>query len=293
MEPAERAEALTVLAEDSDEIVRERAENALLSQPPDAFVVAFLGDAPVPHLFRYCAKHLMDKPEVAAAMIFNWRCPAQIMTAAAKHLQTSNVQDLMENLDRLSSSPALVAALMHSASLTAEQQQQLKELSRTTTESAEAFAEAAADAEPDPEKRTTLLQRLSQMRVSERVQMALKGNREERMALIRDSCKVVQRAVLQSARLTDREVEGFAAMASLTDDILRLIGTKRKFRKNYTVVKNLMFNPKTPVDLTLHMLSSINPADLKNLATNKNVPETLRTSAARLMQQRNKARSGE
>jgi hypothetical protein len=113
------------------------------------------------------------------------------------------------------------------------------------------------------------------------------------MALIRDSCKVVQRAVLQSARLTDREVEGFAAMASLTDDILRLIGSNRKFRKNYTIVKNLMFNPKTPVDLTLHMLPGINAMDLKNLSTNKNVPETLRTSANRLVQQRNKARSGE
>jgi len=234
----------------------------------------------------------MGKPEIAAAMVFNWRCPAQIMTAAAKHLQTSNVQDLMDNLDRLSSSPALVAALMHSASLTADQQQQLEELSRTTTEGEEAFAAAAADAEPDPEKRVTLLQRLSRMRVSERVQMALKGNREERMALIRDSCKVVQRAVLQSPRLTDREVEGFAAMASLTDEILRIIGSNRKFRKNYTVMKNLMFNPKSPVDLTLHMLAGVNAADLKNLAANKNVPETLRTSAARLMQQRNKARSG-
>jgi hypothetical protein len=82
-------------------------------------------------------------------------------------------------------------------------------------------------------------------------------------------------------------------MANLTDEILRLIGTNRKFRRNYTVVRNLMFNPKTPIDVTLHMLSSINAADLKHLAANKNVPETLRTSASRLMQQRNKARSSE
>lgn len=224
-------------------------------------------------------------------MVLNWRCPAHFLPTAAKHMPTSAVQDLMENLDRLSASPGLVAALMHSASLTADQRQQLEELARNTTERAEAFAEAAAEAEPDPERRVTLLQRLSQMRVVERVQMALKGNREERMALIRDSCKVVQRAVLQSSRLTDREVESFAAMANLTDEILRLIGTNRKFRRNYTVLRNLMFNPKTPIDVTLHMLSSVNAADLKHLAANKNVPETLRTSASRLMQQRNKARS--
>ena len=280
------------MAEDSDEIVRERAENALLSQPLDTFVVSFLGEAPAPQLFRYCLKNLVEKPEIAAAMVFNWRCPASVITVAAKHLPTSNVQDLMDNLDRLSSSPALVAALMHSASLTADQKQQLEELSRVTTESEESFAAAAAEAESDPEKRVTLLQRLSRMRVAERVQLALKGNREERMALIRDSCKVVQRAVLQSARLTDREVEGFAAMASLTDEILRLIGSNRKFSRNYTVVRNLMFNPKSPVDLTLHMLPGVTAPDLKNLSANKNVPETLRTSAARLIRQRNKVRQG-
>jgi hypothetical protein len=68
------------------------------------------------------------------------------------------------------------------------------------------------------------------------VQFAIKGGSEARRTLIRDSSKVVQRAVLQSPRLTDQEVEAFASMTSLTDEILRLIATNRNFRKNYTVV---------------------------------------------------------
>jgi hypothetical protein len=149
-----------------------------------------------------------------------------------------------------------------------------------------ALAEAAAEAEPDAARRQTLLQRLAKMTVAQRVQFAIKGSSEARRTLIRDANKVVQRAVLQSPRLTDQEVEAFASMSSLTDEILRLIANNRNFRKNYSVVRNLMNNPKTPLDVTLHMLPMLNAADLKKLTTNKNVPETLRTTAFKLHRQR-------
>ena len=151
---------------------------------------------------------------------------------------------------------------------------------------AAALAEAAAEAEPDIVKRQTLIERLAKMSVSERVQFAIKGGSEARRTLIRDSNKVVQRAVLQSPRLTDQEVEAFATMTSLTDEILRLIASNRKFRKNYAVVRNLLNNPKTPLDVSLHMLPMVNVMDLKKLTSNKNVPETLRTTAIKLQRTR-------
>ena len=283
---AERAELLAVLAEDADEIIRERAGNGLLTQPLEGIVAALGGDAPAAQLFRYCGRHLIDKPEVATALARHWRCPLEFLTPAAKRLPTFAVQEMMGDLDRLSAAPALVAALLHSASLTADQRAQLEELVRETTENAAAFVDGAAQAEIDPARRITLVQRLSRMRVVERVQLALKGNREERIALIRDPCRVVQRAVLQSSRITDREVETFASMASLSDEVLRLISMNRNFRRNYTVVRNLINNPKTPVDVSLHLLPTITALDLKALAANKNVPETLRNSANRLQRQR-------
>jgi hypothetical protein len=287
---AERAELLAVLAEDADSAVRERAENALLTQSVDVFATALASDAPAPQLFRFCGQNLADKPAIALALIKSPRCPVQFLTSAAKGLPTSAVQELMQDLDRLSSNRALVSALVGSSSLTAEQRQQLEELMADKAQTEAAFAEAVGDVDIPAEQRATLLQRLASMRVVERVQLALKGNREERMALIRDPCKVVQRAVLQSSRLTDREVETFASMASLTDEILRVIANSRKFRRNYSVVMNLMNNPKTPVDITLHMLPSITAPDLKKLAANRNVSETLRTAAMRLQVQRAQVR---
>lgn len=222
-------------------------------------------------------------------MAQNPKCPAALLIRAAPYLSTTSTQALMNDLDRLSSAPALAAVLATSSSLTADQRHQLQELQQESSDEA-AIAEAVAAAEPDRAKRQTLLQRMARMRVVERVQLALKGNKEERLALIRDPCKVVQRAVLQSPRLTEREAEAFAAMANLSEEVLRLIAANRTFRKNYSIVRNLMFNPKTPLDVSLHLLPGITPQDLKILAINKNIPDTLRAMALKLHRQRSLAR---
>jgi len=289
LDPEERIELLAVLAADADELIAERAAGALLSQPESAFPAALARTDAAPQLFEFCAKYLIDRPGMAGALANNPNCPPELLAATVPHMTTAVMQGLMADLDRLSSTPALAAALATSPFLTAEQRLQLQELLQEESDPA-ALEEAVAAAEPDLVKRQSLLQRLAHMRVPERVQLALKGNREERMTLIRDPCKVVQRAVLQSPRITDREVEAFAAMANLNDEVLRLIAMSRKFMKNYTVLRNLMNNPKSPLDITLHLLPSLNEHDLKLLTTNKNIPETLRTSANRLQFQRKKVR---
>jgi hypothetical protein len=281
--PVDRAEVLAVLAGDADEMVAARAQDAILSQPVESFVEAIKREQALPALLSYAAKNLADKPGVCDAMVQNKNCPAEYLIPVVRHLSTIGIQSLMEELDRVSESPALASALEQSSSLTIDQKNQLHELHGPGNPIDEAaLAEAAAAVESDLARRQTLIQRLAKMTVAQRVQFAMKGGPEARRTLIRDNNKVVQRAVLQSPRLTDQEVEAFAATSSLTDEILRLIANNRNFRKNYTVVRNLINNPKTPLDISLHMLPILNPIDLKRLTTNKNIPETLRTAANKL-----------
>ena len=283
--PADLAEILAVLAVDTDEKVSEGAKAAIMSLPIEYFLEALQRQQALEPLFDFAAKNLASKPGVPDALVANKNCAAEHLVPVARQLSTSSVQTLMEELDRVSESPALAAALEQTTALTADQKHLLQELLGSSIDET-ALAEAAAEAEPDVAKRQTLLQRLSKMTVAQRVQFAMKGGSEARRTLIRDSNKVVQRAVLQSPRLTDQEVEAFASMSSLTDEILRLIANNRNFRKNYTVVRNLLNNAKTPLDVSLHMLPMVNAVDLKRLCSNKNVPETLRTTAIKLHRQR-------
>jgi hypothetical protein len=288
--PEERIEPLCILAADSDSAVREKAAGVLLTQPLKSVLVALAMPGAAPEMFAYCAAEFPRRPGVADALAQNSTCPIEVLRPVIRYLSVTAVQDLFEDLDRLSTSPPLVAELIASAVINPEQRNQLLELQRAEPEPIEAFIEAAEAAEPDKAKRETLLQKLGRMRVVERVQRALKGGRDERLLLIRDPCKVVQRAVLQSPQLSEQEVESFANMASLTDETLRLIAGNRKFRKNYTILRALMFNPKTPLEVTLHLLPHLKPLDLKFLTGNKNVADTLRTSAARLQRQRSAQR---
>jgi hypothetical protein len=288
--PEERIEVLAILAADTDEIIREKAASILPKQSLPNILASLARVDAAPEMFAYCAAEFSRRPGVADALAKNPTCPVEVLRPVVRYLSVSAVEELFEDLDRLSTSPALVEALVASSVINADQRNQLLELQRMDLEAAEAFADAAEVAEPDKAKRETLLQKLSRLRVVERVQMALKGNRDERLLLIRDPCRVVTRAVLQSPQLSEQEVESFAGMASLGDEVLRLIAVNRKFRKNYVIVRALMFNPKTPLEVTLHMLPSITAKDLKFLAASKNIPDTLRTAANRLQRRRSAER---
>jgi hypothetical protein len=142
--------------------------------------------------------------------------------------------------------------------------------------------DTAAPGKPEEQKVLSLLQRIGAMRVGERIKLAVRGNREERMVLIRDRSKLVALAVLESPKVNDSEMETFAAMKNIQESILRAIAGKRKYIKNYGVVCALVNNPKTPLDSALPLLGHLLIKELRSLAINKNVNETIRKMALRL-----------
>jgi hypothetical protein len=146
--------------------------------------------------------------------------------------------------------------------------------------------QARAEALQDQKKQITVLQRLSRMNASERVKTAFTGGREERSILIRDGAKIVQNAVLSSPKLSDPEVESFAAAKNVSENVLREIARSRKFMKNYNVVRNMVNNAKCPLDLSLTLIKNLLVYDLKSLKTNKSVPETIRNVAGKLYRQK-------
>ncbi len=286
LSPEDRAELLAVLTADADEAIAERARSVLVTLPPEGFLAA-LGRTDVDaHLFKYCVEQIGEKPGIADALAKNEACPAALVTRVARHLTAAGIQALLDNMERLSSDEHLATALVQSQGATAEQQALLAEIHKNEPIPAKALEDAAKDAEPDPVKRETLLKQVAHMNVVQRLTLALKGNREARMILIKDPNKLVQRCVLQSPRLTDMEVESFAKMTNLSEEVFRVISLTRKFIKSYVIMKNLVNNPKTPLDISLHLIPRLNANDLKLLTTNKNIPDTLRSIAVKMQRQR-------
>ncbi|HEY2110040.1 MAG TPA: hypothetical protein VGH17_09060 [Candidatus Acidoferrales bacterium] len=286
LSPEDRAELLAVLAADADAGIAERAQSVLVTLPPESFLAALGRSDADPHLFKYCTDQIGEKPGVADALAKNEACPAALVTRVARHLTAAGIQALLDNMERLSSDEHLATALVQSQSATAEQQALLAEIHKNEPIPAKDLEDAAKEAEPDPVKRETLLKQVAHMNVVQRLTLALKGNREARMILIKDPNKLVQRCVLQSPRLTDMEVEAFAKMTNLSEEVFRVISLTRKFIKSYVIMRNLVNNPKTPLDISLHLIPRLNANDLKLLTTNKNIPDTLRSIAVKMQRQR-------
>ncbi len=139
--------------------------------------------------------------------------------------------------------------------------------------------DALPDAESEEERRASVTQKISLMTVAQRMNVAMKGSREERAILVRDPNKLVSTSVLSSPKMTETEIEAIAKMGSVSEDILRIIGNTRAWVKNYNVALALVRNSKTPVAMSMNLLTRLTDSDLRQLSTNRNVPELLRVTA--------------
>jgi len=151
---------------------------------------------------------------------------------------------------------------------------------------AAAAALAKKHAPATPDRRDSTLQKIAKLDVKGRIALAVRGSKEERSILIRDGTKLVALAVLDSPKVTDGEVEAFALQKNVLETVLRAIPLKRRFAKNYSIMRNLVFNPRTPIDLALGLVKNLLVHDLKNLSGNKEVSETIRKVALRMFKQK-------
>lgn len=139
---------------------------------------------------------------------------------------------------------------------------------------------AAEESDDDEPAAATVLSSLS---IVERMKLAMKGTKGHRAQLIRDSNKLVAAAVLSSPKLTTSEVEAFAKMGNVSEDVLRAIAMNRQWVKNYGVISGLTKNPKTPPAISMQMVQRLNEKDLKMLTMDRNVPEAVRLAARKFL----------
>jgi hypothetical protein len=138
----------------------------------------------------------------------------------------------------------------------------------------------ASKEEPPPGEGGTPLANMS---ILDRMKLAMKGTREQRQTLIRDPNKMVSAAVLSSPKLTESEIESFARMGNVSEDVLRTIGMNRSWTKNYSVIAALARNPKTPPAISLNLVGRLNERDMKVITLDRNVPEALRLAARKFL----------
>src|SRR5262245_39746694 len=129
----------------------------------------------------------------------------------------------------------------------------------------------------------SLAGRIAIMDMSEKIKLALRGNRDARGILIRDANKLIRRFVLQNPRISDSEIIALARNKNADDELLRIVVDKREWMRNYQVRLALATNPKTPLPVALRQVASLELRDLRQIAKSKNVPQAIAAQARRLL----------
>lgn len=142
---------------------------------------------------------------------------------------------------------------------------------------------------PPPEKvYQSLYKQVMEMTVPEKIKLALTGNREARILLLKDANRVVLTAVVNSPKITDEEIIRICQSRNVSEEVLRMIAARKEMLKKYPVKLGLATNPKTPVPLAVHLLNSVSEMDLRSIAKSKNVSSVVSRVARKILSERGK-----
>ena len=144
----------------------------------------------------------------------------------------------------------------------------------------------AAPAPADDEVSRDVVVRLTSLTVSQRIRVAFRGTREERLFLVRDPNRLVSTAVLKSPKTNEADAEAIANMKSVSEDVLRAVAQRREWMKKYALMAAIVRNPRSPIDVTLPLVLRLSQRDQTALSTDRNVPEAVRVTAKRIVQRR-------
>lgn len=121
--------------------------------------------------------------------------------------------------------------------------------------------------------------KIREMSLAEKIRLALVGDAAARALLVRDPNRLVSHAAISSPSMREDEAVAMAGSREISEDILRYIANKREWLRGYEIKKMLVFNPKTPVGISLRFLPHLRANDLKALARSRGIPGPLKSAA--------------
>jgi len=276
--PAEHL-ALLMRATDDPFILEALIRNRAL---PDALVaeVAAVADAAVQEIVVINQARILRAPEILDALLSNPNLTADVR------------RRVMETREEFFDKKARTAAVEPAEAdedapmLTLSDEPIADLLEKAAVDQSDAPPPVLMESEKADEKKLSIFSQILVMSVSDKVKLAFKGGKTERVILVRDHNKLVCSAVMRNPRMSELEVEGIATMRNVEEEVLRIISMKREWSSKYSIALSLARNPKCPVGVVLSLINRLTLRDLKGLKDDKGVSDTVRSLARKMYLQR-------
>ncbi|MEK7688957.1 MAG: hypothetical protein AAB313_01715 [Deltaproteobacteria bacterium] len=320
MGPKDLVAVLSILISDTDLEVSETARKSLEGIPSHLLLTVLDGDLD-PLVIKTVVNIHKGNDAVLVMAALNHNTDDETMALMASNAPEGVARVIAENQTRLMRNPSLLDALKTNPSvgksvvdrvtvflisvgkidpkeaavpMPAEVEPlQIKETEKEAVLPAEEVAAVDAELKIEKEAATeaekeSLYKRVQHLNVSEKIKLALLGNKEARDILMKDSNKLVSSTVLKNPRITEDEITKVVNSRSISDDILRQVAGNKEWLKKYPIKLGMVNNPKTPLTVAIRLLNQLNGKDVQHIAKSKNVSSALSSAAKKVVLQKEK-----
>lgn len=113
----------------------------------------------------------------------------------------------------------------------------------------------------------------------ERIQLALRGDRDQRMEILRGKNRALHQYVLRNPGLTVDEIGVIARMPSVAPEVLTQIADRRDWGHRPEVAMALVRNISTPIPVAVRLVEYVSANDLRLLAKDARIREPVQRAA--------------
>ena len=113
------------------------------------------------------------------------------------------------------------------------------------------------------------------------IQLALHGDRDQRMEILRGRNRALHAYVLRNPALSVDEIATIARMTTVSPEVLVQIAERREWGHRPEVAASLIRNPTMPVPVAIKLLDHVADHELRNLAKDARTREPIQRAARR------------
>jgi hypothetical protein len=274
-----------------DREIRMASVHTLRQQPLESLAaVAVLPDLP-PRILHFLAQVRGNEPLLFRTLLDHPACAQETLVFLLEHAERRLFSLIFDREILWRSFPEAVSALLRNPQLTDEERTGLVNEADpdplAELEDEEAIVPVEETSPPD-EENYSKYQLAIDMGVSEKIKMALTGDKEWRSIFLKDANKLVNTAVLKNPRVTDGEVLAVAKSKTSSEELIRIILMNKEWMKLPVVRSALVSHPKTPVASALRFMDSLTIKDLKDLSKSKSVSQVVVAASRRVLAEKAK-----
>ncbi len=288
IEPRELLVALYFLSNDKDPEISAEAKKSIHNIPHHILIPLLEAADAHPKIIDFASRIFAEDSEVMAAILQSRNVHVKTIERIALDADEALLELISTQQKKLLAYPLIFEAVKKNPNITIHVLEKIGSLMEAGTvdeELPEALIKEKEKEEQNgsEEEEGSLYAQILQMGVSQKIKLAITGNKEARGLLIKEPNRLICGNVMKNPRITDSEVLLFSASKNVGVDVFKAIVGNKDWMKNYQIKLNLVANPRVPLPTAMNLLLHVRGKDLELIAKSREVSKGVSNNAKRML----------